>query len=215
MNGKAKREKKQVVPNNSVLNVLSQEELGRRMAEVASSLKASTWRDLETHGKFGKNEKLSFISEDMLIVGCDIGSEEHFARAIDTRGRELSCKILSFSNDAAGFQKAYDWMLELAACSSGKHKGQTRISYRGRKRLRYWLFQAARSAVAHAKEFKSLHVYYTTRLQNPLKKMQSLIVIACKILRIVFTILQTGRPYSPTKMLQNIKRTEDTAAQAA
>ena len=58
MNGKAKREKKQVFPNNSVLYVLSQEELGRRMAEVGSSLKASTWHDLETHGKFGKNEKL-------------------------------------------------------------------------------------------------------------------------------------------------------------
>ncbi len=58
MNGKAKREKKQVFPNNSVLYVLSQEELGRRMAEVWSSLKASTWHDLETHGKFGKNEKL-------------------------------------------------------------------------------------------------------------------------------------------------------------
>ena len=58
MNGKAKREKMQVVPNNSVLNVLTQEELGRRMAEVGSSLKASTWHDLETHGKFGKNEKL-------------------------------------------------------------------------------------------------------------------------------------------------------------
>ena len=54
--------------------------------------------------------------------------------------------------------------LGLSACSSGKHKGQTRISYRGRKRLRYWLFQAARSAVAHAEEFKALHVYYTTRL---------------------------------------------------
>ena len=58
MKGKAKREKKQVFPNNSVLYVLSQEELGRRMAEVGSSLKASTWHDLETHGKFGKNEKL-------------------------------------------------------------------------------------------------------------------------------------------------------------
>lgn len=35
----------------------------------------------------------------------------------------------------------------LVACSSGKHKGQTKISHRGRKRLRYWLFQAAKSAV--------------------------------------------------------------------
>ncbi|MCI7492175.1 MAG: IS110 family transposase, partial [Lachnobacterium sp.] len=46
-----------------------------------------------------------------------------------------------------------------------------------RKRLRYWLFQAAKSAVTHAKEFKELHEYYTTRKDNPLKKMQSLIVI--------------------------------------
>lgn len=72
----------------------------------------------------------------------------------------------------------------LVASSSGKHKGQTKISHRGRKRLRYWLFQATKLAVSHAKEFKQLHVYYyTTRSSNPLKKMQSLIVIACKILR--------------------------------
>ena len=28
----------------------------------------------------------------------------------------------------------------LVVCSLGKHKGQTKISHRGRKRLRYWLF---------------------------------------------------------------------------
>lgn len=80
----------------------------------------------------------------------------------------------------------------LVACSSGKHKGQTKISHRGRKRLRYWLFQAAKSAVSHADEFKQLHGYYTTRTNNPLKKMQSLVVIACKILRVIYTILKTG-----------------------
>ena len=33
----------------------------------------------------------------------------------------------------------------LVTCSSGKHKDQTKISHRGRKRLHYWLFQAAKS----------------------------------------------------------------------
>ena len=89
--------------------------------------------------------------------------------------------------------------MSLVACSSGKHKGQTKISHRGRKRLRYWLFQAARLAVSHAEEFKELHVYYTTRADNPLKKMQSLIVIACKILRVIYTILKTGKDYDPQK----------------
>lgn len=96
--------------------------------------------------------------------------------------------------------------LGLVASSSGKHKGETKISHRGRKRLGYWLFQAAKSAVVHAEEFKELHVYYTTREQNPLKKMQSLIAIACKLLRIIFTILKKGIKYDPQKMLKDIRR---------
>ena len=91
------------------------------------------------------------------------------------------------------------------ACSSGKHKGQTKISHRGRKRLRYWLFQAAKSAVSHADEFKQLHEYYTIRSNNPLKKIQSLVVIVCKILRAIYAILKTGTTYVPQKLLKDIK----------
>lgn len=446
--------------------------------EIMKNLKAQTWRELETRGKFSKNDKLSFISDDMLIVGCDIGSETHYVRAIDIRGRELSKNAFSFNNDAEGFRKARDWAVGLAAendkkqivlgleptghywfclaawmvsngisvvqvnpyavkqtkelednsqlkddrkdpklianlvkdgnygmpylpeglyadlrrlsmfrdqltedrirhinrlhremkiyfpeyqdafgklggaftleilkkapfpqdilelgadgirdiwheaklrgrgyskaeniiryakesvglsdgtdagkaavrwfaektaeldkqldeietlihekcmeipyaenileipgiggtilsaivaemgdidrfddvkeiqkisgmglveCSSGKHKGETRISHRGRKRLRYWLFQSAKSAVSHSEEFKKLHVYYTTRANNPLKKMQSLIVIACKILRIIYTILKKGVMYDPEKMMKDIRLpgTEQTPA---
>lgn len=101
------------------------------------------------------------------------------------------------------------------ACSSGKHKGETRISHRGSKRLRYWLFQATESAVAHADEFKELHAYYMTRADNPFKKMQSLIVIDCKLLRIIYTILKTGTVYDPKKMLMDIRRPEKQGAIAA
>lgn len=103
----------------------------------------------------------------------------------------------------------------MVACSSGKHTGEPQISHRGRKRLRYWLFQAAKSVVAHSEEFKGLHVYYTTRKENPLKKMQSLIVIACKILRVIFTILTKGTTYDPKKMLGDIVRPSQVASQAA
>lgn len=57
---------------------------------IRENLKASTWHELETNDKFDKNEKRSFISDDMLILGCDVGSETHYVRATDTRGRELS-----------------------------------------------------------------------------------------------------------------------------
>lgn len=470
MNVKAKRTKKQAKVENKAINVLAKEELNKKIEVVEKELKSYTWRELEINGKFAKNDKLSFITDDMLIVGCDIGSETHYIRAIDVRGRELSRGAYEFTNTAEGFENARAWVLELAAendkkqivlgleptghywfaltawmisngisvvqvnpyavkqskeiednsqlkddkkdpklianlvkdgnygmpylpekvyadmrrlsmfrdqltedrirninrlhrelkiyfpeymdafgkidgaftlevlkisgipsdivtlgteglrkiwhdaklrgrgysraseivsyaeksvgltdgmdagreavkwyaeqilkldeqlaaiesalhkkcreipyaenileingigenilggilaemgdisrfddvkeiqklsgmglvaSSSGKHKGQTKISHRGRKRLRYWLFQAAKSAVSHADEFKQLHEYYTTRANNPLKKMQSLIVIACKILRVIYTILKKGTTYDPQKLLKDIKR---------
>lgn len=97
-----------------------------------------------------------------------------------------------------------------------QHKGETKISHRGRKRLRYWLFQGgAKSAVAHADEFKELHAYYTTRKDNPLKKLQSLIVITCKILRVIFAILTKGMTYDPKKMLRDIVRPNEQSVQVA
>lgn len=464
---------------NQVVNVMEQQELLKKAEVIRENLKASTWRELETSGKFDKNAKLSFISDDMLILGCDVGSETHYLRAIDTRGRELSKSAFPFSNNSEGFQAAKEWALKIAAehdkkqivlgleptghywfclatwmvsngisvvqvnpyavkqtkelednsqlkddtkdpklianlvkdgnfgmpylpeklyaelrrlslfrdqlnedrirainrmhrelkiyfpeykdalgkvegsfslellkqapfptdltalgkdgireiwhnaklrgrgysrseeildyakssvgikdgmdagrtavkwfvgqiqaldeelalieeqinqkcqeipyaenileisgigentlsgilaemgdisrfddvkeiqklsglglvaCSSGKHKGETKISHRGRKRLRYWLFQAGKSVVAHSEEFKELHVYYTTRAENPLKKMQSLIVIACKLLRIIYTMLKTGVVYDPKKMLMDIRRQEKQIATAA
>ena len=62
--------------------------------------------------------------------------------------------------------------LSLRENSSGKHKGQTTISKRGRSKLRAVLFNAAIPLIATNPEFKSLHEYYTTRANNPLKKKQ-------------------------------------------
>ena len=77
---------------------LSKEDINKKIELIEKELKSSTWRELETRGKFAKNDKLSFISDDMLIVGCDIGSETHYIRAIDVRGRELSRGAFEFSN---------------------------------------------------------------------------------------------------------------------
>lgn len=134
-------------------------------------------------------------------------------------GENILAGILAEMGDITRFDDVSEIQklsgLGLVACSSGKHKGETKISHRGRKRLRYWLFQAAKSTVSHAEEFKEVHAHYTTREDNPLKKMQSLIVIACKILRIIFTMLRTGCRYDPKKMLRDIKRPQRAAAQAA
>ena len=90
MNDKAKKKKKQVNEQKSVINFLSNEEISKKIRVIEKELKASTWRELETQGKFAKNDKISFISDEMLVVGCDIGSETHYIRAVDLRGIELS-----------------------------------------------------------------------------------------------------------------------------
>ena len=45
--------------------------------------------------------------------------------------------------------------------------------------------------------------------------MQSLIVIACKLLRIIYTIFKKGTVYDPKKMLMDIKRQKKQEANAA
>ena len=96
--------------------------------------------------------------------------------------------------------------LSLKENSSGKHKGKTSISKRGRRRLRSLLFQAIMPLVAKNQEFKELHGYYTTRSQNPLKKKQSLILLSCKLIRVFFVLLTKGIAYDPQKMMNDIKR---------
>jgi transposase len=164
------------------------------------------------------DEKISEI-EGMLNQKCmEIPHAENILE-ISGIGETILSGIIAEMGDISRFDDVKEIQklsgLGLVANSSGKHKGETRISHRGRKRLRYWLFQAAKSAVAHADEFKELHVYYTTRKDNPLKKMQSLIVIACKILRVIYAILKNGTSYNPEKLLSDIKRSENQKVIAA
>ena len=116
MNIKGTKKKNQVV----TVNIFEQQELLKKAEVIRENLTASTWRELETNGKFGKNEKLSFVSDDMLILGCDVGSDTHYVRAIDTRGRELSKSAFPFSNTLEGFQSLMDWATKIAASNDKK-----------------------------------------------------------------------------------------------
>lgn len=98
--------------------------------------------------------------------------------------------------------------LAITENSSGKHKGKSEISRRGRARLRAILFRAALPLVKNNPEFRSLHRYYTTRAENPLKKMQSIIAVCCKLLRVFYAIATKGCAYSPEKMLADIHRNQ-------
>lgn len=96
--------------------------------------------------------------------------------------------------------------LELVENSSGKKKGQTSISKRGRKKLRKLLFQVVLPLIAKNREFGEIYDYYHNRLQNPLKGRQAVIAVSCKLIRIFFAILKKGTDYDAEKMLKDIRR---------
>jgi transposase len=96
--------------------------------------------------------------------------------------------------------------LNIRENSSGKHKGKTTITKRGRADGRYAIFQAVLPLVAKNAEFREIHYYYTHREERPLKKIQSIVAICCKLIRIFYAILKTGRDYDAVKMLNDIKR---------
>lgn len=111
---------------------------------------------------------------------------------------------ISRIKDAKALQKLAG--LAIVADSSGKHNGESGISYRGHKRLRWCIFQLAISLISRNRDFAAIHAYYTTRAENPLKKMQSLIAFGCKAMRIFYKILTTGTPYDGRKMTSDIIR---------
>ncbi len=96
--------------------------------------------------------------------------------------------------------------LNLVESSSGNHKGQTTISKRGRSRLRSLLFRAILPMLATNEEFKALHQYNISDKEKPLKKMQSLIALCGKLIRVIYKIVTQNVEYDASKMLGDIRR---------
>ena len=144
-----------------------------------------------------KLKEIPYIDKLMAIKGVGLVTVSGFIAEVGDIGRFDNPKQVQ---KLAGYA--------IVADSSGKHNGESRISHRGRKRLRYALYEAAISVIGKNKEFKEIHSYYRTREKNPLKKMQSVIAVACKLIRIFYTILTKGVDYDGQKMLNDIVRPE-------
>lgn len=58
---------------------------------------------------YTQNEKIEQVTDTTMVVGVDIGSQTHYARAFDNRGRELTKRVFSFQNDMEGFNSFNLW----------------------------------------------------------------------------------------------------------
>lgn len=45
---------------------------------------------------YTQNEKIEQVTDTTMVVGVDIGSQTHYARAFDNRGRELTKRVFHF-----------------------------------------------------------------------------------------------------------------------
>lgn len=95
--------------------------------------------------------------------------------------------------------------LSLKENSSGKHKGKTTISKRGRRRLREGLFRVMIPILATNEEFRGMHQRNLTREKNPLSKMQSIIALCGKLVRVFYALLTKGCAYDASKMTQDMR----------
>lgn len=144
--------------------------------------------------------KVPYIEKLLAIKGVGFGTALGFVAEVGDISRFHNPKELQ---KLAG--------LQIVNNESCKYKGRPHISYRGRKHLRYVMYEAAISVLGHCEEFQVIHKHFTERKQNPLRKMQSVIAVSCKLIRIFYAVLTRGIDFDAKKMLADIRWEEEAA----
>ena len=118
-------------------------------------------------------------------------------------GTVISAAFIGEVGDISRFK---DWKqvrslagLNLVENSSGKHKGKTKVSKRGRPYLRHMLYLAGECGCRCNPEMNQFYRYLRDRKQNPLNGSQALVATGLKIMRILFHMAKTGETYDPDK----------------
>jgi len=122
----------------------------------------------------------------------------------DTTIVDLLAEIGSFSHYEDPRQLIKLAGLTLRENSSGMHKGQKRISKRGRRKLRALLFRVMMPMIRHNEAFRKLHEYYTNRQVNPLRKKQSIVVLCGKLLKVLHGISTKHKAFDAQRMMRDI-----------
>lgn len=52
---------------------------------------------------YTQNAKIEQVTDETMVIGVDIGSQVHYARAFDNRGHEVTKRVFSFENNIEGF----------------------------------------------------------------------------------------------------------------
>lgn len=103
-----------------------------------------------------QNEKIRQVTETTIVIGVDIASEVHWARAFGWRGLELG-KAIQFENSTEGFVSFQSWVSELSA-KAGKDQAIVGLEPTGH----YW-FTLAASLKETSMELVLVNPYHVKR----------------------------------------------------
>src|SRR5512136_2653572 len=139
-----------------------------------------------------------FISEIETEMGATLGRIPYRGRLLSIKGlgtvsvAGLMGEVGDFSEFSAQSEIMKLAGLDLYEISSGKRKGQRRISKRGRSLLRKILFYAA---IQMIRKNGIMHDYYTRLTGRGMERMRALIAVSRKLLRIIHAIVRDNRDY--------------------
>lgn len=155
------------------------------------------------------NRLLSQINEIEKMIADLFREHELIKKMIEIEGVNIT-SAANILSEIGSFEKFNSYKQLISYCGfnlrlseSGDKSGKTLISKRGNSRIRAYLFRVILPIVKHNKEFRELHNYYKTRKENPLKPMQSIVAIICKLLRILWGICKNNTSYNPQITFKN------------
>ena len=128
--------------------------------------------------------------------------------------RGVSAESLSCLLADLGDMSRFDSCAEIVKISglapyiseSGKYKGIPKVSKRGRKRMRHYLYLISTKIAMFDAGFNDYFVYLTAREKNPLKYKQAMMNLSTKFIRVLRHILMTGEAYDPEKLISESKK---------
>ena len=126
------------------------------------------------------------MSDYLAKVACS-----KYILSIKGIGKVIAAGLIGEVGDFAKFDTCSEILklagLDLFEISSGKHKGQRKISKRGRSMMRKLLYFAAFNVV---RKGGALREHYERYLNRGMAKTKALIAIARKVLRIIFALVR-------------------------
>jgi transposase len=172
---------------------------GHQMARIEITTLVRRYRQLE--------KDIAALTEELTAL-VKTTAEYEWLKTIQGLGDTTIIELLSEIGSFAQYQDPRQLIklagLTLKENSSGQHKGQKRISKRGRKRLRALLFRVMMPLIRHNQAFRQLHEYYTTRPVNPLRKKQSIVVLCGKLLKVLYAVCVKQQAFDGERMIQDI-----------